>query len=105
MGRNGGRDDLWAGGDSGVDRSAVRVCSVADPAGDRAVETDLLRCGMKWEILVAGPAGYVRKEMFYGDTIQDALDRVLEQRFVTVLDEDGEVVAKPVGAANASAGG
>jgi hypothetical protein len=41
-----------------------------------------------WQIMVAGPAGYVRREAFAGSNLAEALKNVRKQGFAWVEDED-----------------
>jgi len=41
-----------------------------------------------WQIMVAGPAGYVRREAFAGSNLAEALENVRKQGFAWVEDED-----------------
>lgn len=41
-----------------------------------------------WQIMVAGPAGYVRREAFAGSSLAEALENVRKQGFAWVEDED-----------------
>ncbi|MDT6962878.1 hypothetical protein QTN24_15365 [Cupriavidus sp. SZY C1] len=41
-----------------------------------------------WHIMVAGPAGYVRREAFAGSSLAEALENVRKQGFAWVEDED-----------------
>lgn len=60
---------------------------------------------MKWEIVVAGPEGYICKQMSFEGSFTDALQAIVGTRKAPGVAEVGEVCRADPGAANASTGG